>query len=213
MHAQPQVFEGWRDRGSGLADKWIGSITLLSSLNIFLFVAISLALAYVSRKPLRVPGSHGFYRFFAWEAILALFLSNVGKWFRDPFSALQIISWILLFCSIYLLISGSQILFTAGKPSRERKDETLFPFEKTTSLVTSGIFKYVRHPLYGATLFLAWGIFFKDPASFAGVVLCVAATYLLVATAKADERECIRFFGADYEKYMKRTKMFVPFVF
>lgn len=176
------------------------------------FVIVSLLLAFISRKSLRVPGSHGFYRFFAWEAILALLMLNIGEWFYEPFSVSQIISWILLFLSLFLLVSGSQVLFTAGKPSRERKDDTLFAFEKTTSLVTSGIFRYIRHPLYGSTLFLAWGIFFKKPTSLIGAILCVAATYLLVATAKADERECMRFFGVEYENYMKRTKMFVPFV-
>jgi protein-S-isoprenylcysteine O-methyltransferase Ste14 len=182
-------------------------------LKLIAFIAISFVLAYISKNPLRVPGSHGFYRFFAWEAILALLLINIVEWFRDPFSACQIISWVLLFSSLFFLISGSQILFTAGKPSRERKDETLFSFEKTTSLVTSGIFKYIRHPLYGSTLFLAWGIFFKNPESLAGAVLNVAATYLLIATAKADERECLRFFGMEYESYMKHSKMFIPFVF
>ncbi len=180
---------------------------------IVFFAFVSLLLAYISRKSLRVPGSHGFYRFFAWEAILALLLLHISEWFHNPFSLFQIISWVLLFLSLFFLISGSQVLFTAGKPSRERKDETLFAFEKTTSLVTSGIFRYIRHPLYGSTLFLAWGIFFKKPTSLTGAIFCVAATYLLVATAKADERECVRFFGNEYESYMKRTKMFVPFVF
>jgi len=35
----------------------------------------------------------------------------------------------------------------------------------------------------------------------------------LFATAKADEAECIRFFGSSYQAYMKQTKMFVPFLF
>ena len=47
----------------------------------------------------RQPRSHGFYRFFAWEAILGLFLLNVDFWFRDPFAWYQIIAWTLLFAS------------------------------------------------------------------------------------------------------------------
>ena len=46
-----------------------------------------------------------------------------------------------------------------------------------------------------------------------GGVLALAATACLVATAKADEAECLRFFGPDYLAYMKQTKRFVPFVF
>jgi len=34
-----------------------------------------------------------------------------------------------------------------------------------------------------------------------------------VATAKVEERKNIRFFGPVYEAYMKRTRMFIPFLF
>jgi len=42
--------------------------------------------------------------------------------------------------------------------------------------------------------------------------LMVAACVSLVATAKADEKECIQYFGDPYKQYMKRTKMLVPYV-
>jgi protein-S-isoprenylcysteine O-methyltransferase Ste14 len=45
------------------------------------------------------------------------------------------------------------------------------------------------------------------------VLLALAATVFLVATARTDEAECIRFFGPSYQAYMKQTKMFLPFVF
>jgi protein-S-isoprenylcysteine O-methyltransferase Ste14 len=44
-------------------------------------------------------------------------------------------------------------------------------------------------------------------------VLALAATFLLIATARADEAECLRFFGAAYQDYMTHTKRFVPFLF
>jgi hypothetical protein len=36
------------------------------------FVVLSVGLIYISRGSLRAPHSHGFYRFFAWEFIVAL---------------------------------------------------------------------------------------------------------------------------------------------
>jgi protein-S-isoprenylcysteine O-methyltransferase Ste14 len=39
------------------------------------------------------------------------------------------------------------------------------------------------------------------------------ATSFLVATARIEEAEDIRFFGSAYQAYMKRTRMFIPFVF
>ncbi len=48
---------------------------------IIAFVVLSLVLVFISRSSLRAPRSHGFYRFFAWEFILALFLLNANVWF------------------------------------------------------------------------------------------------------------------------------------
>ena len=61
-------------------------MTLQVVSQLVLFLAGSGCLLYLSRASLRAPRSHGFYRFFAWESILALFLLNVTAWFRDPFS-------------------------------------------------------------------------------------------------------------------------------
>jgi protein-S-isoprenylcysteine O-methyltransferase Ste14 len=59
---------------------------------------------------------------------------------------------------------------------------------------------------------LAWGAFFKLPTWYGGL-LALAATGFIHAAAKADEAECIRFFGPEYEAYMKQTARFVPFLF
>ncbi len=177
------------------------------------FVAVSAFLVYLSCASLRAPRSHGFYRFFAWEFIVALFLLNVEVWFDDPFSWHQIIAWVLLFACIVPLVLGVRSLVSRGKPVAHREAEPqLLAFEKTSTLVTSGIYKYIRHPLYSSLLFLAWGIFFKDP-SWLGGLLSLATAFFLVATAKADETECIRFFGSSYQTYMTQTKRFVPFLF
>jgi protein-S-isoprenylcysteine O-methyltransferase Ste14 len=83
---------------------------------------------------------------------------------------------------------------------------------QTTQLVTTGAFKYIRHPLYSSLLLLAWGVFFKHP-SWIGCGVALGATAFLLATAKAEEVENVRYFGTEYHAYMQRTKMFIPFVF
>jgi protein-S-isoprenylcysteine O-methyltransferase Ste14 len=181
-------------------------------LRLLTFAAISLLLAAISWKSLRAPRSHGFPRFFAWEAILALVMINVPVWFEDPFAWHQLIAWALLFTCIVPLFYGIRSLRAMGKPSRERRNEaSLLAFEKTTSLVTTSIYQYIRHPLYSSLLLLGWGVFFKSP-SWAGAALASAATICLFATAKADESECIGFFGDAYRIYMQRTKMFIPYI-
>jgi len=177
------------------------------------FVALSAMLVYISRASLRVPRSHGFYRFFAWEFITALFILNIDVWFLDPFSRHQLVSWFFLVICPIPLVFGIRSLRDRGKPVAQRDTEPqLLAFEKTSILVTTGIYHYIRHPLYSSLLLLTWGIFFKAP-TWPGVLLALMATLFLVATAKADETECIQFFGHSYRNYMKQTKMFVPFMF
>jgi protein-S-isoprenylcysteine O-methyltransferase Ste14 len=178
-----------------------------------IFAVASLLITAISWKSLGNPRSHGFYRFFAWEAILALFLLHVRFWFDKPFSWNQIVSWFLLIVSLIPLAFGVHSLRTRGKPTDRREDDSsLLAFEKTTALVTNGIYHYIRHPLYSSLFLLTWGIYLKSP-SLLGTVLAIVATVFLILTAKADEAECTNFFGVAYAEYMKSTKMFVPYVF
>ncbi len=178
-----------------------------------IFVLGSAAIIYISRKSLGSPQSHGFYRFLAWECILGLFLLNVRFWLVEPLAWNQLIAWALLFASFIPLGFGIHFLRTQGKAAEKREDDpSLYGFEKTTNLVTSGIYKYIRHPLYCSLLLLTWGIFFKH-ITLTVATLAVTATVFLIFTAKADEAECVRFFGSEYQDYMKRSKMFIPYIF
>jgi protein-S-isoprenylcysteine O-methyltransferase Ste14 len=110
-------------------------------------------------------------------------------------------------------VFGTYSLRTHGKPAKQRAgDPALLAFEKTTTLVTSGIYQYIRHPLYSSLLLLTWGIFFKAPSLY-GAALGTIATLFLIATARVDETECIHFFGPPYQGYMQKTKRFIPYLF
>jgi protein-S-isoprenylcysteine O-methyltransferase Ste14 len=176
------------------------------------FAIVTGVLIFISRASLRDTRSHGFYRFFAWEAFAVLLLFYLGHWFENPFAWYQIIAWIMLCVCLVPAIWGTVLLIRVGKQVEQREtDPNLLGLEKTTQLVTTGIYKYIRHPLYCSLLLLAWGIFFKRP-SWTGGGLAAFASVCLLLTARADEAECIRFFGPEYEAYMKETRRFIPFV-
>lgn len=184
-------------------------------LRVGIFVVVTMALAVISAPSFRAPASHGFYRFFAWEAIVALVLLNFrgfGPWFADPLSAHQLASWTLLSASLAVLAAGVWALRARGHPSAEAREGPLLGIERTTTLVTTGVYGRIRHPLYASLLYLAWGVFFKRPG-WVAALLAVGATALLYATARAEEAENIRFFGEPYRVYMTRTRAFVPFLF
>jgi protein-S-isoprenylcysteine O-methyltransferase Ste14 len=179
----------------------------------FIFVAVSAGLAYISRASLKLPRSHGFHRFFAWEVIIALILLNLEHWFRDPFALHQLASWFLLAASLIVGIPGIYVLRARGKPeARRHGDMPLIGIEKTTRLVTTGVYTYIRHPLYSSLFFLTWGAFFKD-LTWVGSVMALGATAFLLATAIIEETENLRYFGTPYQEYMQQTKRFIPFLF
>ncbi len=178
---------------------------------IIVFVLGSIFLAVISRKSLLLVRSHGFYRFFAWEILLGMFVLNVDAWFKSPFAWHQLISWTLLIVSIVLVVLGLRLLRQIGRQDAGRSDASLLGMEKTSKLVTVGLYRYIRHPLYSSLLFLGWGMYFKSP-SWLDLVLVLLCTFFLIATARMEESENIKYFGGEYVDYMKRTRMFIPFV-
>ncbi len=175
------------------------------------FAGISLVLTWLSRNPLRKPGSHGFYRYFAWECMAVMFVLALPTWHDDLYSWHQRFAGGFFFTSLLLVLSGVWLMRRHGKTDRKRDDVPMFPFEKTTALVTTGLYRYIRHPIYASLFFLCWGFFFKQP-SIAAAILGVTASGFLVATARVEETENINYFGDAYREYMKRSKMFVPFI-
>jgi protein-S-isoprenylcysteine O-methyltransferase Ste14 len=179
---------------------------------IAIFIVVSAVVLWISRRSLFDIRSHGFYRFFGFEAILVLILVNLDYWFDAPFAIRQLISWFLLSLCLVPVILGYLALRSQGKPGETRRDTTLMGVERTTQLVTVGIYKYIRHPIYSAGLIGTWGVFLKHP-SWPGGCLAAVSTFFWIATAKAEERENVQYFGEAYESYMKRTRMFIPYLF
>ena len=175
------------------------------------FLILSIPVLAISWRTLFNIKSHGFYRFFSWECILWLFVSNNRYWFDTPFSVNQTFSWIFLIISGYLIVAGMILMKKIGKPENKRNEKTLYQFERTTELIDKGIYKYIRHPLYSSLLFLTWGIFLKN-TSIELLIISVLSTLFLYLTAIFDEKGCIKFFGDKYIEYMKKSKRFLPFI-
>jgi protein-S-isoprenylcysteine O-methyltransferase Ste14 len=146
---------------------------------------------------------HGIARFFAFESVFILVMLNHKVWFKNPVSLIQIISWVLLLLSVYVVITGYLLLKREGKPDSN--------FENTSLLVRSGIYGYIRHPLYLSIFLLGTGVMLKDT----GTVQLILGVINLIAvwiTASIEEKEMIAKFGDEYREYMKQTRMFIPFI-
>ena len=175
------------------------------------FIAGTVLLAYISRASLRNPRSHGFFRFIAWELMLILIVLNLNGWYSAPLTPDQIVCGILMAISLLLFIASYESLRQYGKQDHTRNDAPLLHFEKTTVLITHGIYRFIRHPMYSSLIFLDWGLFFKRMSWLSGGIALLACLFLVIATL-AEESENIRYFGVKYREYTKRTVRYVPFL-
>ena len=152
---------------------------------------------------LREKRFHGIYRFISFESIFLLLLLNYPVWFKDLFSPLQIISWSVMTLALLIAAWGFYIFYSRGKPEDH--------MEKTTELITTSIYKYIRHPLYLSLILLGFGAMIKDPRLLQ-VVIALMNFAAMFLTARVEEKEMIARFGPDYNEYMQKSKMFFPFI-
>ena len=145
-----------------------------------------------------------FTRFLAFECLLSLIFLNASAWFKNPFSIQQIISWTLLVTSFMLAAHGFFLLKRRGHPEGDLED--------TTVLITSGAYKYIRHPLYTSLLIFGLGAFIKNP-SWLGVLLVGLTILGVTLTAIREETHNIARFGEEYLSYMENTKRFIPYLY
>ena len=74
-------------------------------------------------------------------------------------------------------------------------------------LVTSGLYRWVRHPLYTAGLLFIW---LTPVMSQNTLVVIIAATVYIIVGALFEERKLKREFGRKYEEYRSETPMLIP---
>jgi protein-S-isoprenylcysteine O-methyltransferase Ste14 len=177
---------------------------MIDPLRLLLFVSLSAVVVAASVHSWRTRQVYGLFRFLAFECLILLVVWNAAGWFREPFSALQVVSWVILALSTALAAHGAHLLRSVGRAQRR-------VMEDTRAVVEIGAYRYIRHPLYASLMFFGWGVFFKGVDMPSGV-LALAATAFWVATARCEERFNVDRLGATYSAYMKRTKMFVPFL-
>ncbi len=79
-------------------------------------------------------------------------------------------------------------------------------------LVTSGIYRYVRHPMYTAIFLYALGQALVVPNGIAGPANLVAFLVLFAMRVKVEERMMVDKFGDQYRAYRAKTKRLIPYI-
>ena len=144
------------------------------------------------------------------------------------FSALSILPilwlmWILPNHTLYLIPAPWKYLMLAGQGVAAflllygvlQTDTLSFvglrqlvePDGKPGTLVTSGLYRFVRHPLYSAGLLFLW---LTATMTLNQLIVYICATIYIFIGAYFEERKLLREFGAAYAEYKAATPMIIP---
>jgi protein-S-isoprenylcysteine O-methyltransferase Ste14 len=77
-------------------------------------------------------------------------------------------------------------------------------------LITKGVYRSIRHPMYSALLLYSLGQALAVPNWIAGPSYGVAMLLLVALRLGPEERMMLERFGPDYEAYRSRTRRLVP---
>jgi protein-S-isoprenylcysteine O-methyltransferase Ste14 len=137
------------------------------------------------------------------SAYLPAFTDRIGFWTFDGES----LRWV----GVLFFAAGGALrlwpVFVLGE-----RFSGLVAIQPGHTLVTTGIYRFIRHPSYLGLLVMSfgWGLAFR---SGAGVLLAALMIPPILARIRAEERLLRQEFGADYEAYCARTFRLIPGVY
>jgi methanethiol S-methyltransferase len=100
--------------------------------------------------------------------------------------------------SMLLVVHETGILTFIGLVSEE---------DQPPQLVTNGLYRWVRHPLYTGGLLIIW---LASTMTWNLLALCIGATAYILIGIHFEERKLLREYGKKYADYRRRTSMLVP---
>jgi protein-S-isoprenylcysteine O-methyltransferase Ste14 len=116
-----------------------------------------------------------------------------------------ILSLVLQFLAVIVLVVG---LRQTGIGPFLGLQQVLFPGDSAPPvLITNGLYRYVRHPLYAAGLVFIW---FSPVLTWNLLAMNFGLTIYLIIGATFEERKLLREFGEAYAEYRRRTPMLIP---
>jgi len=83
---------------------------------------------------------------------------------------------------------------------------------KNHQLITKGVYRYMRHPMYTAFWLWALAQALLLPNWVAGLSGIVGFALLYFVRVNREEQLMIDTFGEDYRSYMLRTKRLIPWI-
>ncbi len=87
-----------------------------------------------------------------------------------------------------------------------------YQIKNEQQLVKEGIYKYIRHPIYGGLMIAIIGAFIVSK-TYLFIPLLFLQLIIMSHLAKREEKLLSGHFGKIYIDYKQKTKMFIPFIY
>lgn len=157
----------------------------------------------------RTPSPSLLKRFFKYLKVVALAFLVVQTLFLDLFplsnepAAFRTVGLVIYLLGLGIAIAGRLQL---GKNWANLEDYQVL---RGQALVTSGIYRYIRHPIYTGDILLLIGL---ELALNSWLVIGIAIPLFVIIRQALAEEALLAQRLAGYEEYRKQTKRFVPFL-
>ncbi len=94
----------------------------------------------------------------------------------------------------------------------KRNYSSMLRIREGHQLITHGIYKYVRHPVYTGTLLRTFAIPIYT-TSLLGFLFALVGIPLFIYRIGVEEKMLIEEYGDEYLKYMKATSKLIPYIY
>lgn len=145
-------------------------------------------------------------KWFILAALAIFYLSGSFDGFALNFSF-----YIRILTGIPIILLGFSLLFWAHfnlrnnwSPIIEKK------FTKSRKLITTGPYRYLRHPIYSASFISLIGFFILTANWLLAAIPFFILLFFYIYKIPREEKELLDNFGAKYKRYMKRTGGLFP---
>jgi protein-S-isoprenylcysteine O-methyltransferase Ste14 len=130
-------------------------------------------------------------------------LTGVGMWLAGEFAPALAFEMPGRMAAIFIFAAAGLVLGVAALVQFRRRGTTPNPMrpEEASALVTAGLYRYSRNPMYvaDALILLAWALLVANAAAFVFVPLFVL--YLNRYQIRPEESALRARFGAEFERY------------
>ena len=127
-----------------------------------------------------------------------------------PLKSILIYPWYIL--GIIPIIFGISINLIADQIFKSR-NTTIKLYEQSSTLVTTGIFKFTRNPMYLGFVFILLGITIMMGALTPFIVVPIFATFVDRYCINIEEKMLNEIFGDEWENYKAKTRRWFWWVF